>query len=112
MFSYVYVTDRWHEAIDKSMFTAAAFLEVSKAFDRVNHDILLSKLACYGVTGDSLVWFASYLSSRMQGVSLQGSSSGWGPVCAGVPQGSILGPLLFSAYLMLLALTPCCYPPH
>ena len=42
----------------------------------VNHDILLSKLACYGVTGDSLVWFASYLSSRMQRVHLQGSSSG------------------------------------
>ena len=69
------------------------------AFDCVNHDILLSKMACYGVMDDSLVWFASYLSSRMQRVCLQGSSSGWGLVLAGVPQGSILGPLLFSIYV-------------
>ena len=57
----VHVTDYWRKAIDESKFTAAAFLDVSKAFDCVNHDILLSKLACYGVLDDSLVWFASYL---------------------------------------------------
>ena len=82
-----------------SMFTAAAFQDISKAFDCVSHDILLSKLACYGVMDSSLVWFASYLSSHMQSVWLQGSSSSWGLVRAGVPQGSILGTSLFSIYV-------------
>ena len=66
----VHVTDCWCKAIDESKFTAAAFLDVSKAFDCVNHDILLSKLACYRVLDDSLVWFASYLSCRRQWVCL------------------------------------------
>ena len=74
---------------------------MSKAFDCVNHDILLSKLVCYGVLDDSLVWFASYLSCRRQRVRLQGLFSTWGMVCAGVPQGSILGPLLFSIILYM-----------
>ena len=95
----MHVTDCWRKAIDESKFTAAAFLDVSKAFDCVNHDILLSKLAYYGVLDDSLVWFASYLSCHRQRVCLQGSFSTWGMVCAGVPRGSILGPLLFSIYM-------------
>ena len=81
----VHVTDCWRKAIDESIFTATAFLDVSKAFDCVNHDILLSKLACYGVLEDSLVWFASYLSYCRQWVCLQGSFSIWGIVRAGVP---------------------------
>ena len=95
----VYVTDCWRKAIDESKFTAAAFLDVSKAFDSVNHDILLSKLACYGVMDNSLMWFASYLSGHRQRVTLRGSFSDWGMIRAGVPQGSILGPLLFSIYM-------------
>jgi len=93
------VTDSWHRAIDESKFTAAAFLDISKAFDCVNHDILLSKLACYGILKHSLVWFTSYLSCCRQQVYLQGVSSMWGEIHVGVPQGSILGPLLFSIYV-------------
>ena len=78
--------------------TAVAFLDISKAFDSVNHD-LLSKLACNGVLGKSLTWFASYSSCRQQRVCMQGSSSDWGKIHVGVPQGSILGPLLFSVFI-------------
>ena len=82
------------------MNTAAAFLDISKAFDCVTNDILLSKLACYGILEHSLVWFTSYLSCRRQQVSLQIVSSMWGEIHVGVPQGSILGPfLLFSIYV-------------
>jgi len=95
----LHVTDSWRRAIDDSKFTAVAFLDISKAFDSVNHDILLSKLACYGVLGKSLTWFASYLSCRQQKVCMQGLSSDWGEIHVGVPQGSILGPLLFSVYM-------------
>jgi len=92
----LHVTDSWRKAIDDG---AVAFLDISKAFDSINHDILLSKLACYGVLGDALTWFVSYLSCRQQQVCLQGSSSKWGEASVGVPQGSILGPLLFSIYV-------------
>jgi len=71
----LHVTDSWRRAIDDGQFTAVAFLNISKAFDSVNHDILLSKLACNGVLGRSLTWFASYLLCRHQQVCLQGSSS-------------------------------------
>jgi len=93
------VTDSWRRAIDESKFTAAAFLDILKAFDCVNHDKLLSKLACYGILEHSLVRFTSYLSCRRQQVCLQGVSSMWGEIHIGVPQGSILGPLLFSIYI-------------
>ena len=95
----LHVTDSWRRAIGDGKFTAVAFLDISKAFDSVNHDILLSKLTCYGVLERSLTWFASYLSCRQQRVCLQGSSSDWGVIHVGVPQGSILGLLLFSIYV-------------
>ena len=95
----LHVTDSWCRAIDESKFTAAAFLDKSKAFDCVNHDVLLSNLACCGVLEHSLVWFASYLTCRKQRVCMQGLSSMWGGIHVGVPQGSILGPLLFSIYM-------------
>ena len=95
----LHVTNSWHRAKDESKFTAAAFLDISKAFDCVNHDILLSKLACHDVLEHSLVWFASYLSCCKQKVGMQGLSSMWGEIHDGVPQGPILGPLLFSIYM-------------
>ena len=71
----------------------------SKAFDRVWHEGLIYKLKAAGVSGDVLRWFQSYLSGRRQRVVLPGNLSEWVYIKAGVPQGSILGPLLFLLYI-------------
>ena len=75
------------------------FLDVSKAFDKVWHKGLIYKLKKHGITGKLLKWFISYLSGRRQRVVLEGVCSDWRNVEAGIPQGSILGPLLFLFYI-------------
>ena len=75
------------------------FCDISKAFDRVWHKGLLFKLRRMGITGSLLSWFRSYLGQRHQRVVLEGSYSDFLEVKAGVPQGSILGPLLFVIYI-------------
>ena len=74
------------------------FLDVSKAFDRVSHDGLLFKLKKHGVSGNFFQLIKSFLSGRFQRVLLNGQTSDWETIQAGVPQGSILGPLFFLLY--------------
>ena len=75
------------------------FLDLSKAFDRVWHDGLMYKMECCGISGDLLALIQSFLSDRKQRVVLNGKSSQWSTISAGVPQGSVLGPLLFLVYI-------------
>ena len=95
----ILLLDKITSAIENNEFTVAVFLDLSKAFDMVNHSILLSKLEYYGVTGLALDWFASYLSSRKQFVSYNDHDSSHLDIVCGVPQGSILGPLLFLIFV-------------
>ena len=85
--------------LKENYLTAGIFLDLSKAFDLINHDILLEKLNYYGVRGIALEWFKSYLTDRQQYVTVGDGTSAKESVNLGVPQGSILGPLLFIIYM-------------
>jgi hypothetical protein len=87
------------QSIDKGLNNIGIFMDLSKAFDTIDHNILLHKLNHYGFRGVSQQWFANYLSDRKQFVSFNSSKSPEENVKCGVPQGSILGPLLFILYM-------------
>ena len=91
--------DRIHIDLDSKKCPIAVFMDLSKAFDTLDHDILLYKLSRYGVKDKELSWFRSYLTGRKQFVDINGTQSELLETKTGVPQGSILGPLLFLIYM-------------
>ena len=93
------LTDHIVNAIEKKEITIGVFIDLSKAFDTVNHNILLDKLKSYGIRGTPLQWFKQYLENREQYVNYKNISSNVLPISCGVPQGSILGSLLFLIYI-------------
>jgi len=88
-------SDHIRKAMDKGQLTGAVFIDLSKAFDTISHGAIINKLHRYGITGIAKQWLTSYLFCRKQQVSFQGTTSSSHDVYCGVPQGSILGPLLF-----------------
>ena len=93
------LVDKITSAIDEKKYTVGIILDLSKALDTVNHDILFDKLSFYGIRGLPLDWLKNYFLNRFQYVEYNGSSSFYNTIKCGVPQGSILGPLLFLIYI-------------
>ena len=85
--------------MDHKLYTCAVFIDLAKAFDTVDHDILLKKLDVYGIRGCLHDWLKSYLSDRTQTTCINNYISKKATISYGVPQGSVLGPLLFLLYI-------------
>ena len=93
------VLDEWTSALESGKQVDVIYLDLQKAFDKVPHARLLSKLKSYGITGKLLQWIENFLFNRRQCVRLRGSQSDWINISSGVPQGSVLGPFLFIVYI-------------
>ena len=92
-------TNSWHQALEAGADVCAVFLDLSKAFDKVPHRSLMNKLADLNINPHALKWLGDHLSQRSQYVVVNGESSTSTQVISGVPQGSVLGPLLFLTYI-------------
>ena len=98
-YAILQLTKEIYESFDEQKYTLGVFIDLSKAFDTVNHQLLLAKLPYFGIQGSYINWFKSYLSNRQQYVTYNDKKANIRTISCGVPQGSILGPLLFLLYV-------------
>ena len=98
-FALIDLVNRIETVLDNNEFAIGVFLDLSKAFDTVNHTLLLQKLDHYGIRGIVLEWFKNYITERYQCVKYNNEVSDKTEISCGVPQGSVLGPLLFLIYM-------------
>ena len=93
------LVEKWKSILDKKGFSGALLMDLSKAFDTIKHELLIAKLDAYGFSKKSLELILDYLSNRLQHFKINSTFSSWSEITQGIPQGSVLGPLLFNIYL-------------
>ena len=91
--------EKWKMSLDNGGFAGGILMDLSKAFDTINHQLLIAKLYAYGFSKDALELILDYLGDRWQRTKINTSFSTWSELLSGVPRGSVLGPFFFNIYI-------------